>query len=154
MDGGGSSGSHSPRARRLLASRCRTRGEGRWNTQPRASERSFGLGSPHSGSMVGVGARKGSTERKPSSRSDDTVQRRRLKKLDKRSRRPLQDNRRTDQTRDKPPRGWSMCGMMGQPVDGTRIIPCKVPLSEKYHISPKQRFTPATFIAAQVEMLV
>ena len=29
-------------------------------------------------------------------------------------------------THPKPPRGWLMCGRMGQPVDRSHLIPCKV----------------------------
>lgn len=65
-------------------------------------------------------------------RTVETVERRRAKKIAKKSRTEEGEKQSRAPKRAQVPRGWRVCEKMGEPVDGSHIIPCKVPLCSAY----------------------
>ena len=65
-------------------------------------------------------------------RTVETVERRRLKKMAKKGRTEEGEKQSRAPKRAQVPRGWRVCEKMGEPVDGSHIIPCKVPLCSAY----------------------
>jgi hypothetical protein len=70
----------------------------------------------------------------------------------KRRRKTEMFSQRTTSGKTQVPRGWYMCEKMGEPVEGSHIIPCKVPLSSAYNVPEPQRFTPSALIAHQAAL--